>query len=674
MLATHRLVTVTGTGGIGKTRLAVAVAAQAAGRFPGGVAFTDLSSHSRDEDVPEAVAAAIGIRQGSAESMLGALRRWYADRQALLILDNCEQVVDGARALAQTLVESSAGVWVLATSRQRLGGGTEVLYPLGPIDPAAARSMLVDRICDLVPRFDATAHAAALDALTDRLDGIPLAVELAAARCRGLSPDQLVERLGGRPQLLSDPGRADRHQSLDATISGSYESLSEREQLVFSRCSVFIGSFDLDAAEEVVGAPPLTVDHVAEGLGALVDASLLQRDVDDGMFTMLVPVRQAARTRLHDFDGAIDRHYDYFRAMARRVGVEMAGPAEEVWGRFARTQFAEIRAAWQYAVRRGDADAAGEIVFGLWRHAFDGMHLEVLRWAEDTLEAFGTTDATLTARCLGTSIACFIHLGRFDELHDAVRRVDELGDAAAGVRPMAHAIQALAFVNQVAEDDAAATMTVAVAAAREVGDRWLEAMALIFLREFEEAAGVCATLDNPTTWSWFNIFRGFSHAHDGRYEAARADFETAAATAREVGNTQAMAVALNELGVVASLAGADDTPLAEIIRPVDQAIEIFIRLRTPWQLWNSLEALAQALARRGEVAYATTLWAAIDTAGVTPPAAARRTRSVTMPSAVAAAAAAGEQMDVWQAADHAREVVEGLLASPAMERRGVGAG
>ncbi len=661
LLPTVRGIAIIGPGGIGKTRVAVALASQVVDDYPDGVVFCDLGQISRSDEVPEVVATAVGVRQSPGRSMLGTLEEWYRAKRALLILDNCEQVTEGARELVDRLLMNCAELQVVLTSRASLGSEHALMYALKSIGGGAAHGLLVDRIRRHDPTFDETTHSVGLRELGKRLDGMPLAIELAAARCRGLSPAELVERIDQHPALLRDPSRDPRQQSVDAIIAGSYEALSINEQIVLARCSVFVGPFDLASAEAVVGHEPLEWFDVSDALVALVSAGLVQRSTAAAGYRMLAPVRQATLELVAAADPVRDRHRDHFVDLAERIGVGVESADEARWGALALAQLGDLREAWERCIRVEDVDGAARIVWGLYRLAFDALHIELMRWARETLELIDADDPAQDAarsRCLGTIAACAFHLNEFDLLHRSVAEIEGAENAAEEVRPTAYSVQALAYANQRDEAAAIGAMRKAIEAAGQVGDTWNLAMGHIFLRDFDTANRLCREMRNPSAWAWFHNYRGFTRTDEGRLMAAEDDFSQGEEYARLVGNTQALAVALNERGLVAGRAGTGT--VRDEFGPIDQAIEIFQRTRTPLQLWNSLEIVAQALHRHDFLEAAAVLWAAIDQEGVTPasrgtrPSREERARVV---EAFPSAPDRGMTMDVWLATAYAREMI-----------------
>jgi non-specific serine/threonine protein kinase len=275
LLAGSHLVTLTGPGGVGKTRLALRAAAGLRRAFPGGAWLVRLDQLRDQALVARAVAGALGLQDRAGFSPEAALAEYLAGRQLLLVLDNCEHLMDATAKLADLLLRAVAGLRVLATSREALtiDGETVLAVPPLPVPEAGppltaaqlgafpAVRLFAERAAQVVPGFALTeANAAAVAGICRRLEGLPLAIELAAARLPVLSPEQIDERLGGRLGLLTRGGRARaaRQQTLRASIEWSYELCSPAERLLWARCSVFAGGFELDAAEGVCRRPSPT--------------------------------------------------------------------------------------------------------------------------------------------------------------------------------------------------------------------------------------------------------------------------------------------------------------------------------------------------------------------------------------------------------------------------------
>jgi len=343
LLTTTRLLTLTGSGGCGKTRLAIRAAAEMSRGFPDGAWLVSLGSIHDAMLVTQAVFDALGVQDRSAGWSLSTLAEHLAGQRLLLVLDNCEHLLDGCATLASTLIKSCPELRVLATSRQALGVAGEVRLVVPPMSlPDAGHDIPVEQVlsCDavwllgeravaVVPGFAVSAcNAAAVLDLCRRLDGIPLALELAAVRLASLSLDQLNHGLANEPSILGSANRGAeaRQQTLEATIGWSYGLLSEQERLLWARLSVFAGGFEDDAAVAVCSDPLLTAERIVRLLGALVEKSILKRRLagdDPPRYWLLETLRQYGLQRLRELGEEADmqkRRFDWMRALAESVG------------------------------------------------------------------------------------------------------------------------------------------------------------------------------------------------------------------------------------------------------------------------------------------------------------------------------------------------------------------
>jgi predicted ATPase/DNA-binding SARP family transcriptional activator len=350
LLGLSRLLTLTGPSGSGKTRLALRAGAQAVGRFRDGVWLVELAPVTSQDLVTAVVASALSVRDEPGlpltECILGHLR----EREALLIVDNCEHVLDAAGELIATLLRACPALRVLATSQSRLGLTGEASWPVPPLilpDPAAtdpqvvaqaeAVRLLRDRAALARPGFTLTAqNASAVSEICRRLDGIPLALELAAARLNALSPGQLAARIDDRFRLLAGGGRGGltRHRTLQAAIEWSHDLLSETEQICFRRLAVFSGGCTLEAAEAVCPDAALRAEEIFETVTALVDRSLLTTEERCGSmrYGMLESIHQFARRQLERAGESAElsrRHLDWLLGYARQADLE--GPDQGAW-------------------------------------------------------------------------------------------------------------------------------------------------------------------------------------------------------------------------------------------------------------------------------------------------------------------------------------------------------
>ncbi|HVE95087.1 MAG TPA: adenylate/guanylate cyclase domain-containing protein, partial [Acidimicrobiales bacterium] len=336
LIAETRLLTVTGAGGCGKTRLALHAAADAIDAYPDGEWFVDLAPLSDPELVVPTLAAVLGIKETPGRDWVDTIAQRLSGHRALVVLDNCEHVIAASAELADGLLRSCPGVTVLATSREPLGVDGEVTWRVPSLTVPDERSTLaveamaasdavrlfIDRATRARPNFAVTNETApAVAQICQRLDGIPLAIELAAARVRVLSPQQIAAGLDDRFRMLGAGARTavQRHQTLRASIDSSYDLLTERERVLFRRLAVFAGGFDLDAAEAVCADVELDRWGVLEVLVSLVDRSLVVADEDGDVtrYRMLESIRQYAVELLvssGEQETLRDRHLERYEA------------------------------------------------------------------------------------------------------------------------------------------------------------------------------------------------------------------------------------------------------------------------------------------------------------------------------------------------------------------------
>jgi predicted ATPase/DNA-binding SARP family transcriptional activator len=395
-----RLVTITGPGGTGKTRLSQEAGDLVADWWPDGVWYTELAPVSDPRTLPEAVVSSLGLREtllhsgSAAETAIAAetkprdatrqLTDHCAQRRLLLVLDNCEHVIDAAAALAEQLLADCPGVAVLATSREPLGVPGELVRPLDPLPDPTALRLLADRGAAARPGFSVAEDPAACAELCRRLDGLPLAIELAAARLRSLSPRQLADRLDDRFRLLTGGSRTllPRQQTLRAVVDWSWDLMEPAERVLLRRLAVFRGGWTLEAVEDVCAdphpAPPEPGARTADGerldapdaaalLASLVDKSLVLADLTgDGVrYRMLETIGEYAAERL-DASGeraAVQaRHIAYFREFARRADARLRGAGQLVWFERLEGEHENLRAALRRAVAAGDEQEALQLV------------------------------------------------------------------------------------------------------------------------------------------------------------------------------------------------------------------------------------------------------------------------------------------------------------------------
>jgi predicted ATPase/class 3 adenylate cyclase len=379
LLTSTHLLTLTGIGGTGKTRLSLQVAADLIDEFPGGVWLVELAPLRDPALVEQTVASVLGVPRQPGKSLSEVLVEHVKDQHLLLILDNCEHVVEACAQLANLLLRSTPGLKILATSRVHLNLAGEMTYPVPPLAlpdpgrsvtvPALAQyeavRLFIERTIAVQPSFSVTnENAPAVAQICTRLDGIPLAIELAAARIRHLSPGQISLRLDDRFNLLTGGSRATlpRQQTLRAAMDWSYELLSMAERTLFNRLAVFAGSFSLEAVEAIcideAGSAPtpcvLFATQVLDILSALVDHSLvsLQERNGENRYVLLETVRQYALEKLQDSDELPtqqDRHLAYYLKLAQE-GRPHTWIGEPIWMNRFETEYENFRVAMEYAI------------------------------------------------------------------------------------------------------------------------------------------------------------------------------------------------------------------------------------------------------------------------------------------------------------------------------------
>jgi predicted ATPase/DNA-binding CsgD family transcriptional regulator len=408
LLSASRLVTLTGVGGVGKTRLALRVAADLRRAFADGVWLVDLAALTDPALVTQTVAAGLGIRDQSARAVQATLQEHVGDKQLLLVLDNCEHLLDECAALADALLRAAPGLRFLATSRQSLGipgeramavppltvpDPTQPLPPVEALAPYEAVLLFAERALAVAPGFTLTGdNAAAVTQICTMLDGVPLAIELAAVRLRVLSVEQILQRLVNRFQLLSVGSRTamPRQRTLRALVDWSHELCTEPEQILWARASVFADGFDLDAAESVCAGEALPAAVVLEAVDGLADKSILSvTDGEDGRrYRMQETVRAYGLMRpAGERHPTQRRHRDHYRRVAARANDEWFGPDQLAWFARLRAEHANMRAAMEFCLTEPGEEGVGlALAADLWPLWIAGGYLsEGRRWLSRAL-------------------------------------------------------------------------------------------------------------------------------------------------------------------------------------------------------------------------------------------------------------------------------------------------
>jgi non-specific serine/threonine protein kinase len=619
LLGQHRLITLTGPGGIGKTRLALQVAERAASRFPQGVWLVELGALTDPALLPQAVATILGVREQAGRPLLATVAEYLGRRETLLILDNCEHLVEAGAALVTRLLGTAPGVRVLATSREPLRVGGEVAWRVPPLalpDPRQqpppdalvayeAPRLFVERARLGQPRFALTAaNAGPVVQICRRLDGVPLALELAAACLRVLAVDQIAAHLDDRFRLLTDGGRdaLPRHHTLRAAIEWSYDLLAPPEKTLFTRLAVFAGGWTLDAAE-AVGADAGREAEVLDLLKALVDKSLVV--VEEGeraaRYRMLETIRAYGLEQLaaQGEEAAIRaRHAAYFRHLAETADQAMHGPDQPAWLHHLEREHDNLRAALAWAIESGDTETAlrfGRALTLFW--FFHGHFSEGRRWLEAVLAVDPPELAPLRPWALNGAgvLACFqgdfTYAGaRFAE---SIALAERLGDEESIAFSLTSLSGAALYQNDVPR---------AVALAEE---------SLAIFRRYDTPWNVGLAITNLIP----------ALLGQGRLDDAMRLAQERLALYRGLGNPWGIASSYTNLGLVASAQGA----VGEAEAYYRQGLGHFVALGDKWGSYEALAGLAVAVAAQQQFIQAARLFGATDAlrddlAAIAPPA------------------------------------------------------
>ncbi len=418
----HRLVTLTGVGGVGKTRLALEVAAPLADEFRDGVWFFELAAVSDPAVVPDAVAAVLGITQQPGRSVAESVASALEGRVRLLVFDNCEHVLDAVADLIEAILAASATTKIVATSREGLGIADERLWPVPSLDvgagvDSAAVALFVERAQHVSPRFtvgDAGEGAAVVE-ICGRLDGIPLAIELAASRMASMTASEVRDRLDQRFRLLVGSRRGrERHHTLRHAVAWSYDLLDDSEQTLLRRCSVFAGGFDLQSACAVAGFPDAPDDLATlDLLDALVRKSLLIADRSSGRtrFSMLETIGLFAEEQLVARGEASEiraAHSRYFAGREADILALWDSPRQRQALTWFTTELANLRTAFRWAADHGDLDAAATLASYAGALGVGVQTIEPIAWAEELIEPARAVDHPRLAFLYVIASQCFL--------------------------------------------------------------------------------------------------------------------------------------------------------------------------------------------------------------------------------------------------------------------------
>jgi predicted ATPase/Tfp pilus assembly protein PilF len=555
LLAAHRLVTLTGPGGVGKTRLALAVAEAALDAYPDGTWLVELATLTEPSLVAGAVAHVLGVIEEPRRPLIESLTDASRHRQLLLVLDNCEHLLAACTEVAGALLQAAPGLRVLVTSRQALGLSHErrlLVSPLGLPTPSAnvgldelvhapAVALFVARAQAVEPTFALNAdNAATVAAICTRVDGLPLAIELAAARIRTRAPGALLEDLGSRLQVLvgGRRGLAARQQTVRGLIDWSYTLLSPGEQALFARLSVFAGGWTVEAAQVICPVEDDLPMAVAEGLASLVEKSLVHQDGATGRYSTLETLNEYARYALERLAGERDaaavckQHASYFLALAEQAELALGGPEHGVWLARLEAEHDNLRTAWAWA-REREAGEFGLRLAGALRRFWllRGYLSEGCDWLEAALTAAAPASALVRTKALIGSGMLTSMQGDYDRalisIQEALALSRQLGDR----HWIAFAHQSLGWLVERRGDYALALK------------HYEQSLSL--RRELDDNQGVAKSLEAL----------GWVVGQLGDHERALALFEEALTLQNALGSRDGIADALEGMGVVAYMRG-----------------------------------------------------------------------------------------------------------------------
>ncbi|SNS37961.1 Predicted ATPase [Geodermatophilus pulveris] len=601
-----RLLTLTGPGGVGKSRLARDLAACARGAFADGVVFVPLASLTDPSLVVPTIVRAVGLREEAQTPPGELLSEYLRDKSLLLVLDNCEHLLAAAPRIAE-LLSVCPTLRILATSRSRLGVRGERACPVEPlavpeagaphhlarISNAPAVRLFMARVQDADPEFALTPdNAEEIAEISRRLSGLPLALEVAAARVSFLGSTQLLTRLDGVLGLCGARDLPERQRTLRATLDWSHDLLSRAEQVLFHRLAVFAGGFDLEAAEAVSAGGELTSDVVLASLENLWEQALVRTAAAPGpagmRYGMLEPVRQYALERLADSgeeDQVRARHADWCLTLAQRVEPELSGSDQSRWLDVLDAEHGNLRAALAETLRRTDDDAGLRLAVALRRFWYVRGHLqEGRRWLQEALTACSSAAPPLRGAALSALGHLAVKQGDFTAAQSSYTQALELATAPPSTRATAAATGGLAVV---------ALWT----GAHERATR-LSRQSIALCRETGDPSGLATALN----------VAGLVEIQRGRHRDAAVLLEEGLAVSRAAGDEGLTAAHLNKLG----WCHLEGEHLDQAARSFGDALTRFARLGEQWLAADCLDGLARVMLARGRPTRAARLWGAAD--------------------------------------------------------------
>src|SRR5215203_3827488 len=650
-LTMARLLTLTGVGGSGKTRLAVEAARDLLEAYPNGVWLIELAPLSEDVLVPKAMAEALGVPERPAETLAEPLAEVLRDRQLLLILDNCEHLLEATSRLVDFLLDSCPRLRILATSREALGVEGEIRWLVPPLSvPEQGRTpsseelegyesvrLFVERAKGRDPSFSLSPkNALAVTEICRRLEGIPLAIELAAARVGTLSIEQISERLEGSLELLTRGGRTavPRQRTLKGTLDWSHELLSEPERVLFRRLSVFAGGWTLEASEVVASGEGVAEREVLDLLSGLVEKSLVvAKESDEGgvRYRLLEPIRQYAREKLEKSGragAARRRHAEFFLTLAEAGDLGLWGPDQHKWLERLKPDHDNMRAALSWASERGDVELSLQLAGSLRRFwQAQGHYSEGRGWLVETLaKDDGGSSASARAKALEALARLAGEQDDLDQKENAAQKGLELSTASGIAGSLVASFRDhVGDVAGIRGDYARAERLYeeSLSAYRKAGDKRGMAEAIGRLRNvslfrgdykrakelYQEALGLSRELGGADPLGGFLMNLGYVLLLEGDHERAMALNEEAVTLFSAQGQIHYLPVALDNLGWAALLSG--DRERAEGF--FTRTLELGEELGAKSTVAESLEGMACVAAAKGQTARSARLFGAART-------------------------------------------------------------
>ena len=604
LLRAAPLVSLTGTGGCGKSRLAIEVGRVLIKEFHHGVWVVELAALSDPAAVPHAIAAALDVSEQPGVPMLATLEAALRTRALLLLLDNCEHLRSACGGAADALLRECPGLRILATSREPLGNPGETVWavpslslpdpqhlpPLASLAQYEAVRLFAERAAASNPGFRvAEANARVVAEICDRLDGIPLAIELAAARVRALTVQEIAARLDDRFRLLttSAPMILPRHRTLRAAMDWSHALLAEKERTLFRRCAVFAGGWTLEAAEDVCSGRGLGRDEVVDVQARLVDKSLVVAETrgQNARYRLLETVRHYSRERLEESGegGCIrTRHRDWCLALAERAEPELRGPEQRAWLERLEREHDNFQTALEWSrIARDRAEPGLRLAGALcWFWFMRGSISEGRRWLEESLSAGHGASASVRAKALcGAGILAW-RQDEYDCARSLLRRSFALSRRREDKRAMGFAYHWLAHIAETEADwrKARSLFHNSLALCRRVRDAWGRASTLNCL--------------------------GMLESSEGNYDRAAGLLEESLALFREVGDRWSLYSPMSGLGILCAMRGEDSRATALL----EESLAMTRQMGHKTGIAIALVRLGQVVLRRGDHLRAAALY------------------------------------------------------------------